>query len=45
MIENYGSFQPLKNIASVSVMDPQTLSIKPWDRSSIHKIAKAITES
>jgi ribosome recycling factor len=26
-------------------MDPQTLSIKPWDRSSIHKIAKAITES
>lgn len=45
MIENYGSFQPVKNVASVSVIDPQTLSIKPWDRSVIHKIAKAITDS
>ena len=44
MIENYWAFQPIKNSASVSNMDSQTLSIKPWDRSMIHKIAKAITE-
>jgi len=37
--------QPLKNTASVSLLDHQTLSIKPWDKSMIHAIAKAITES
>ena len=45
MIENYGSLQPIKNVSSVSVMDPQTLSIKPWDKTVLHTIAKAITES
>ncbi len=44
-IESYGSVQPLKNVASVTLLDPQTLSIKPWDRSVIHTIAKAITDA
>ncbi|MDD5213245.1 MAG: ribosome recycling factor [Candidatus Gracilibacteria bacterium] len=42
--EIYGALQPIKNVANISVMDSQTLSIQPWDRSSIHSIAKAITE-
>ncbi|MDD4151415.1 MAG: ribosome recycling factor [Candidatus Gracilibacteria bacterium] len=42
--ETYGMLQPIKNVANISVMDSQTLSIQPWDRSSIHSIAKAITE-
>ncbi len=41
----YGSAQPLKNIASVSVMDPQTLSIQPWDKTLIRDIDKAITDA
>lgn len=45
MVENYWSFQPIKNVAWVSVMDAQTLFIKPWDKSMINKIAKAISES
>jgi len=45
MVEQYGSLQKIQNIASVSNMDSQTLMIKPWDRSFIHAIAKAITES
>ncbi len=45
LIEQYGSMQPIQNVASVSNMDSQTLSIKPWDKSAIHAIAKAITES
>ena len=45
MIEQYGSFQALKNVASVSCMDSQTLSIKPWDKGSIWIIAKAISDS
>lgn len=28
----YGSSQPLKNIASVTNLDAQTLSIQPWDK-------------
>ncbi len=44
-VESYGSLQPLKNVASVNLMDSQTLSIQPWDRSQIHAIAKAITDA
>lgn len=45
LVESYWALQPVKNSASVSVIDNQTLNIKPWDKSMIHKIAKAITES
>lgn len=45
MIDQYGSLQPLKNSATVSVMDSQTLEIKPWDKSIISAIAKSITAS
>jgi ribosome recycling factor len=44
-VEQYGAMQPIQNMASVSNLDSQTLSIKPWDRNVIHPIAKAITES
>jgi ribosome recycling factor len=44
-VSAYGSYQPLKNIASVAVMDPQTLSIQPWDKSLIRDIDKAITDA
>lgn len=45
LVEQYGSMQPIQNVASVSNLDSQTLSIKPWDKSIIHAIAKSITES
>ncbi len=45
MIESYGSIQPIKNVASTSLMDSQTLNIKPWDKSIMHTIAKSITDS
>jgi len=44
-VEQYGSVQLLKNVSSVSILDPQTLSIKPWDRNIIWTIAKAINDS
>ncbi|MCT4617526.1 MAG: ribosome recycling factor [Candidatus Gracilibacteria bacterium] len=44
-VESYGALQPLKNTASVNVMDSQTLSIQPWDKTILHAIAKAITDS
>ncbi len=45
MVEQYGSMQPLKNSASLNILDPQTLSIAPWDKTLIHPIAKAITDA
>ena len=44
-VDIYGSIQPIKNAASINVMDNQTLSIQPWDKSVMHSIAKGITES
>jgi ribosome recycling factor len=45
LVEQYGSFQPIQNVASVSNLDAQTLNIKPWDKTIIHSIAKAITDA
>ena len=41
-VEAYGSMQPLKSMASISVPDPKTLQIQPWDRSVLGAIEKAI---
>ncbi len=45
MVEQYWIPTPLKNIAWVSCLDAQTLSIKPYDKSVIWSIAKAISDS
>jgi ribosome recycling factor len=42
-VEVYGAYQPIKNIASVTVEDPKTLRIAPWDKSMVKEIEKAIT--
>lgn len=44
-ISVYWWVQPLKNVASVSVLDAQTLSIQPWDKSLIREIDKWITDA
>jgi ribosome recycling factor len=44
-INYYGQTVPLKQIANVSVPDPRTLVVQPWDRSIIGEIEKAIQAS
>ncbi len=44
-IDSYWSLTPIKNTSSINILDSQTLSIVPWDRSQIHSIAKAITDA
>jgi ribosome recycling factor len=44
-VESYGAFVPLKNVASVSIEDPKTLRIAPWDKSQVKGIEKAIIGS
>jgi ribosome recycling factor len=45
LVDQYGSVQPLQNVASVSNLDAQTLSIKPWDKTAITAVAKAISDA
>ncbi len=44
-VEVYGSLQPIKQIASVSVPEPSQLLIRPYDTSAIKDIEKAIVAS
>jgi len=45
MVEAYGAQQPLKNMANISVPDPKTLQIQPWDKSVMRDIEKAIQQA
>jgi len=45
MVESYGSKMPIKNVASVSVEDPKTLRVIPWDKGQIKEIEKAVNAS
>lgn len=45
MVESYGSFQPIKNIASITLEEVRTLRISPWDKSIIKDIERAIQQS
>ncbi len=41
-VDAYGSLQPLKSVASVSVPDAKTIQIQPWDRALLTAIEKGI---
>ncbi len=41
-VEAYGSMQPMKSLASISIPDPKTLQIQPWDRSILGAVERAI---
>ena len=42
MVDYYGTMTPLKNLSNISVPDPRTLLISPFDPKSIGEIEKAI---
>lgn len=44
-VEVYGSMQPLKAVATVSVPDARTIQIQAWDRDNLVAIEKAINTS
>jgi ribosome recycling factor len=44
-VEAYGSQSPINQMASLSVPDPKTLVIQPWDTSQIPLIEKALLKS
>jgi|SRR5579872_1795046 len=44
-IESYGSKMALNQVASISIPDPKTIAIQPWDKSNMAAIEKAIQTS
>jgi ribosome recycling factor len=44
-VDYHGVVTPLIQLASISVPEPRTIAIKPWDRTIINNIDKAILKS
>lgn len=45
LVEYYGNKVPINQVASVSTPDARTLAIKPWEKSLIAELEKAIINS
>jgi ribosome recycling factor len=44
-VEYYGTKSPLNQVASLQVPDPRLITIKPWEKSMVAVIEKAILQS
>jgi len=44
-VDYYGTPTPVNQVANIEIPDPRTIAIKPWDRSMIKAIEKAILTS
>ena len=44
-VESYGSMVPLNQVANITVPDPRSIAIRPWDKKQIRAIEKAIMDS
>lgn len=42
MVSYYGAMSPLNQVSSMTAPDARTIFIKPWEKSLIHEIEKAI---
>lgn len=45
MVESYGNYMPIKNVAGITIEDPKTLRIAPWDKNQIKNIESAINDA
>lgn len=45
LVDYYGAKSPLKQIASITVPEPRTITIAPWDKDNLVNIEKAIRDS
>jgi ribosome recycling factor len=44
-VDYYGQKTPLAQMANVNVPEPRMLTVKPWDRSQVQAVEKAIRET
>jgi len=45
MVEAYGSMQPMKNVAQITIPDAKTVSIKPFDKSILKSVETGIVNA
>src|SRR5690242_11946839 len=44
-VDYYGSVTPLAQMAHVNVPEPRLITVKPWDKSQVKAVEKALRES
>lgn len=44
-VEYYGAMTPLNQVAALNIADPRLITVKPWDKSLLTAIEKAIVAS
>ena len=44
-VDYYGQSSPIAQLATVNVPEPRLLTVKPWDKSQVQAVEKAIRES
>jgi ribosome recycling factor len=44
-VDYYGTLTPINQVGNVTVLDPHTLSITPWDKAMVNIIDRAILEA
>jgi len=44
-VEVYGSHMRIRELAGITTPEPRTLSIQPWDATTVHPIEKAIQKA
>lgn len=44
-VDYYGAISPLSQIANITIPDPKMLVVKPWDKSMLKAVEKAILEA
>lgn len=45
MVDAYGAVTPIKNIATISVVDAKTINIQPWDKSIVDNLAHGLEDA
>lgn len=44
-VDYYGNPTPINQVGNITVLDPHTLSVTPWDKSMVQAVDKAILEA
>lgn len=44
-VNSYGSLLPLNHVASITIEDPRTIRVLPWDKNQVRDIEQAIINS
>lgn len=45
VVEAYGANMPLKGVASITIADPRTITVEPWDKNLLKEVEKAIASA